>query len=811
MNNVCSEVMDVPAFPTFRRIVVMLLALVMLAALAAPALADGAVSGTAVTGAVLDSDGNPIPGAMVELLRQGAGVVDSGKTDSDGHYALATGSAAGLDFRLRVWASGFATAEQTWVPSVDGSRVDFRLAALGATLAGTVLDGNANPVAGAQVQVYRKGAGLAASTTSAADGSYRVTGLRAGDSYQVQVLRPGYGVFQQSLAALAAGATLRLDPVITAATAALSGQVVDGQSGKPVVGARVEVLRNSFGLLVEGSTDAGGNFSYTLPADAAPSYQLRVFADGYAAYASARFALPGGSVRDLAGADQIVLSPAFGSVVGFVFDANGRPRDGVSIHLDKQGLGTIASTTTDSTGWYAISNVPASTDPAYRIRLLSGAIDNPIATDTAWFSLAPGAQYEADVSLDFKSGNAGYNGTISGRVVDEAGRALAGVTVQAVRAYNPVITYSATTDQSGHYRIDLPGNKISTSANSPGYILTASADGFFANDQPQVTLPPVTTPSPSFGPAPTPTAAWVDVTPNKVTTASFTLHASKGRLSGRALDAQGRPIPGAKVNLLREGKGIVQSKTTDPAGRYSFDGIEVVGRPSYLVEVAADGYLPSALGKDGSGNWLVDAAGGLGAIQDVRLLATSASLAGSVVDASGRAVARATVIAWDRTSDKYYKAMTGPDGTYTLSGLPAGGQSYSITVSAEQMQDSALTRSGDLAAPIAPNPGDRLSADLLLVPAGAALTGTVYGVDGGLVPGAQVELWQEGVGPVASTKADASGQYRFDQLVPGGRYAVRASAAGYRPSSLKYGLDYVPGLISVEGGDRATWNIVLYR
>ena len=808
-----------PAFSRTRRLLVLLLALAVLTALAVPALAagpagpagSGTPAGTAVTGAVLDSDGNPVAGATVELLRQDAGLVDGAVTGSDGSYRLTTGNNLGLDFRLRVWAEGFGTAEQTWVPMVDRGRVDFALNRLSAALAGRVVDGNADPVPEALVQVFRKGAGLVAGAVTGSDGSYRIADLRAGSGLSVQVVLAGYSAFQQALPALAVGATLRLDPVVSPLTATLSGQVVDGYSGAGIAGARLEVLRQGRGLVVEETTDDGGNFAVSLPGTAAADYQVRVFANGYSAHASALFALPGGSVKDLAGSDQIVLTPPTGTVVGFVVDTGGAARSGVAVHLDRLGLGTVATTSTDSAGWYAFGDVPATADQAYRVRVLPATADNAAVVDSAWFALAGGAQYEADINVPFLAAVTGSYGTLSGRVVDDTGRPVTGVTVIARRALGAAgSNVTATTDQYGHYRLDLPASRPNAFSYPPGYVVSVSADGFISNDQPTVVLPPATTAT-SAAVTPPP-ASLVDVYANKITTANFALKASTGRISGRALDPQGRPVPGAAVTLLREGKGTIATATTDVNGRYSFRGFAVVGRASYLTEVRAEGYLPSVLSKDGgSGNWLADAAGGLGTVQDVRLQRTDAALTGAVVDGGGRAVTGARVTATELLSGKTYTATTGPDGIYHLESLPATGQSYALSATKSRHAPSSLAKAGDLAPALTPNPGDRLAADLLLVPEFGSLSGIVYGDDGGAVAHATVELWQEGAGVVTTVTADPAGRYSFDALVPGGRYGVRARVAGYRLSSLKYGIEYVPGLISVEGGDQAIWNIVLYR
>lgn len=779
-----------------RTLPVILIALLLMLGIT-PALADTAAPAPVASGTVSASSGAAIAGATVELIRQGYGTLATAQTNADGGYVLTAAHMDGLDYRIRVWAKGYANGESTWVPLVDGNHVDFALSAIAGRLDGRVLDDQGNTVAGARVEVYRKNGGLAATMTSGADGSFAVAALPAADSYALQLTAQGYAPLQQAVPALKAGGSVHIEPVLATAYGEVSGQVVDGATGQALQNARVMLVRKGLGVVANTDVDPTGSFSFTVPAAANPDYVVRVFGKGYSSYTSANFALPGGSRRDLAGQDQITVSPLNGSVGGFVFDGSGFTYPGATVHLDRLGVGTIATTTAGDDGWYSFSNVPAASDATLRTRVLPVATGAPTA-DSPWFALAGGTLYEADLTAINRTTQTQGTGTITGHVTDEAGRPLALVPVKVIRSTYGKIEYKAITDDNGHYRVDVPANRPTNALSvinptTPGYVVTIAPDGYFPNDQ------PVT---------PTGTAlALVDVPQGQATTANFVLKAMTGRIAGRALDAGGKPVPGATVRLYQEGSmDPVQIGTTDSRGRYAFTGVAVMGRPAYMVSVALDGYLTSVLSKDGSSvSAMVDAAGGAGTLADLRMSQTSALVGGTVQDDQGQPVAGATVTALDPASGRTVKATTGAGGVYSLSGLDAGTAAWVLTATADGLQASALTSSGDLQPALTLNPGARATAVLRMVPVGAAIGGTVYNDSGATVAGASVEVWQEGAGLAATGVADQQGHYSF-KVEPGHRYVVKAAMEGYHPGALQYGLRYVPSPVQVNPGDHLTWN-----
>ena len=82
----------------------------------------------------------------------------------------------------------------------------------------------------------------------------------------------------------------------------------------------------------------------------------------------------------------------------------------------------------------------------------------------------------------------------------------------------------------------------------------------------------------------------------------------------------------------------------------------------------------------------------------------------------------------------------------------------------------------------------------------ANLVGTVVDATGALVPNANIELANEATGVKSSTRTDANGLYRFNNM-PAGRYDVSASATGFAKATVK--------AVDLELNKNVTTNITL--
>jgi hypothetical protein len=211
----------------------------------------------ALVGTVTDAyTGSPVPAAVVQVDSQNA------TADSNGKYELTRWNAKST---LQVSADGYAPtsidlASQAHLQQAQPPSVTLDATIRPDSLSGTIKDAySAEPLAGASIKVSDT-----ISATTAADGSYRLTGLP--ESFTLEVSAPNYAATSKSLERTTSF-DLELRPTI------LRGVLTNLYTGEPVSGATVSVGDRS------ASSDANGAYELTdIPLDT----DLVIAADGYA-------------------------------------------------------------------------------------------------------------------------------------------------------------------------------------------------------------------------------------------------------------------------------------------------------------------------------------------------------------------------------------------------------------------------------------------------------------------------------------------------------------------------------------------------
>jgi len=311
---------------------------------------------------------------------------------------------------------------------------------------------------------------------------------------------------------------------------------------------------------------------------------------------------------------------------------------------------------------------------------------------------------------------------IAGRVIDQtAQRPVAGALVWADDEAAALWT---RTDQDG--RFVLAGASTATR-------LRAAAAGYLAFDRPL----------PSAGPVLLPLR-------------------SACRASGRITDAEGRPIPDAKV-LLSSGATRTQT-TADERGSFRF-GPQAAG--SFDLEVRATGFRvlrQSGLALAGNAD--------LGAF----VLQPVALLAGRVRDETGEPVAGAALFA-SRGGQGAGSTQADAAGRFSFAEIKPG--PVRLTAFAQGFLPEEVA---DLVA------GPDATAVEVILRRGAVLTGAVTLPSGEPAAGARVMLLDNGTqGPFATlglpqATADDDGRYRLEGVAPGER-RVRATLSGLLPDN----------------------------
>ncbi|HYU34499.1 MAG TPA: carboxypeptidase-like regulatory domain-containing protein [Thermoanaerobaculia bacterium] len=239
---------------------------------------------------------------------------------------------------------------------------------------------------------------------------------------------------------------------------------------------------------------------------------------------------------------------------------------------------------------------------------------------------------------------------------------------------------------------------------------------------------------------------------------------------GRVVDEEGRPVAGAEVELSGSlGPAVLSTRRarSGPAGRFRFrdlpaEELELTIRHDEYATLAADhrieGGTPGRLG--------------------TFVLRRGATLRGTVTDAAGRPVAGARV--WALTGQEFSvdapaAAVTAADGTFLVPHRPPG-EELSLWVCADgflQVADTVLFSNEPVG---------------VTLERAAAVQGRVLDPDGAPQPGATVDaeayqngpVWERDWAPCPteqSVTADAQGRFAFQRLGPDW-YELRASAPG---------------------------------
>ena len=194
-------------------------------------------------GTVLDPDGNPIPGARIELEHQLPRAIrlagDLARTDlpfetrSDPGGAFAFPHLAPALYRLRAAAGGYVPAVQLEHPDGGASHSCTLVLARGGAVAGIASAPDGTPSAGARV-AHEVAAGEWIETTADGGGRFRLAGLPAGEQELVARAGDGSGGAARVRIEVRAGEETEWHPVL--ATPAGIRLRLTGEAGQPLAG-----------------------------------------------------------------------------------------------------------------------------------------------------------------------------------------------------------------------------------------------------------------------------------------------------------------------------------------------------------------------------------------------------------------------------------------------------------------------------------------------------------------------------------------------------------------------------------------------
>lgn len=724
---------------------------------------------------LIGANGSPLPEAEIHLLTPGVSTITKARTDARGQALIAMPD--GFSYWLRVWSDGHALIERPYVPASDGPVLTLRADAYSTLLTGLVTDDRGLPVPQAQINLYRTGYGLESNAMTNEFGIYMLRGIRADGGYTLQVEAPGYHPVSQALESLNANGRNQVDLALTPYAGFVTGEVVDGRNSAPVAGMVAELLLTGWGVVGRTTTDELGYFYFDAPSGSG-SYQVRLTRSDFETTTTAAFAVTAGSWTDFSGSNRITANRLFARITGKVANQSDEALANIEVHLQRQGLGTVEVARTNSTGFYQFTHVPAG---SYRVRAFP---EGDLAqTDTGWLNVVGGQDLNGDITTDVPERGSYGAETLTGTVKDHRGDPVSGATVTVRQGSNRFI---ASTDENGRYEVtglqsSVPDDPGEDDDPVSGYHVMVTAQGFLLNDQPTN----LGDPPPSL----------VTITGRSDNVADFTMQPEFTTLGGRVLDDRGRPVEGVKVALVQEGKNQPVEVTTDRAGRYSFTKLPVGKQARYFPTLVDPTLVKGAVAPDGSllapaSLTPANPASYVLAARPATILVSGMVQAGDDQPATG---AQVTVV---RPGDTLSVSTTvKEDGSYRVA-VPAlpGGQ-YLVRATANGSAAAANT------AVISPENSLGALVNMTLSP-NAAITGRVFGPDGKPQQGVKVVLYSEGsavAGKLSMT--DLHGQYRFNDLVPGRRYAVVAVDSQDQLSALAPGELIITPLITLPAGE----------
>ena len=377
-----------------------------------------------VTGKVTNTAGAPIFGASVSSGGNGA------VTGADGGYTLqvpggtSTVTAALAGYQSASESVTVTTGQTTQAPTLQIQPTN------PGNVTGSVVDSNNAALTGVTVSA----AGL--STTSAADGSYALNNLPAGQT-TIQASLTGFQSGSASVTVVASATTAAPTITLISSSGAIAGNV-KSSTGAAIAGASV-----GFGGGTA-TTDANGNYSLTgVPVG---TVQLVASANGFQSVTQS-VTVAGGKTSTAN--FTLTAAAASGTVTGKITNASsGAILAGATVSWSG------GSTTSNASGIYTLANVTAGTQnitavkTGYLPRTLAAGVTGG-ATSTLNIPIATAGKISVKVVTSSGAVVSGATVTIKGGVIPTTVSGSSSSTGLFTTNWVPVGTYTVTVAKSG--------------------------------------------------------------------------------------------------------------------------------------------------------------------------------------------------------------------------------------------------------------------------------------------------------------------------------------------------------------------------
>ena len=795
-----------------------------------------AIGGT-IRGFAHNDDGARLAGVPIVINRADGSyeILARAITNAQGEYvlrgipsgmykliALAGESSSPLGYRNTWWPNAGSVDAGSSIQVNAGNTVEpVEVTVLtGRSISGRVTAPNGAGVQGVLVTAYSSTNEdeISADAVTDATGNYTLRGL-APDSYKLRYDTSGLtsasyleqwsGARNTFADAVVIDATLGNQTAVNATlvkAASISG-VIKNTAGAPIANANISVRSATSEWFFYGwaSTDSKGVF--TVRGIPAGSYKLRV--DPYDVTSGSYFGTWFGGKSTFDQATSITLAATTAKtganvtlakaaqISGKVTGLASAPVRGVTVEAylpSGDSAGGYAET--DAQGNYTLRGLPAGTFKLYfnASNSLSGSYLSQWYNQRASLELATAVVVASAASKTGVNVVLSAGSSLTGRVIDDQGAAIRGVSVQALDRETGLIASSTTTDFSGNYTLNTLSDARAYSLwFDSSYVQTGS---FFSSLFGVGGAPDMLSSAP-FTP-PTASTRVAGVVPDQVL-------ASAASIRGRVVNAQGAPLRNARVEAhssTNAFEGTLAEAQTDSRGIFTIRGLDA---GSFKIFVDASGVQSATYLSEWAGsapgtqfeNATVFTIVGHTLLEPADIVATKAArITGNVVSATGTPLAGVFVEAYSSADVNSSISFTETDssGKFILDALPAG--SYKVRIDPRQNRTGSYRETwtdlrDSFASATVYTLATGASTELVDVEvfSGASISGKIIGaVDKKPIAGVTVTAFSAtGLHNwVADGYTDASGNYVIRGL-PAGSYQVRFDGNDETPLSYLVG------------------------
>ncbi len=501
--------------------------------------------GGRLAGTVRDTKGNPIPNAKIEAHGSlQAQFYEGIETDAEGRFDAAY--ILPDKYEVHVGAKGFASERKQDVPSGTAD-LEFILPREAVFFGKVVAEEDGRAIERARVFLnYETENSLGISghnTETDASGRFSFHRIPPGH-FKVSARHDDFLPTDETIMLeLSEGQRVEDQVIRLGRGLHATGRLVDSATAEPIAGARVkfhyqnpERRKNEWHLVDEKSANTAPDGAFIVAGLAEGQHEVSCEAKGYFRKKGEHVSVDGRSIEGM----ELTLDRG-GTISGQVLDGEGKPVAGARVSArspsredNRDPFTGYAKTGAD--GRFTVVGFPEAPDYAVE------AHHDVYATATVGGVSVKARQDVTGVEIRISAG-----GSISGRVRDTAGNGIAGTTVyvkeEAIPPGRRGYIGASQTDPVGAYEIlRLPPGTYQVSAGAPGFKRAEKGGVQVKESQP---------------------TTGVDIT--------LAVLGDAHALSGRVIDAEGRPIEGATARL--RGHGIreytIDSQTTGSNGRFT--------------------------------------------------------------------------------------------------------------------------------------------------------------------------------------------------------------------------------------------------